>query len=280
MNHDPLAWGRPSDVAYGRYNTRIANASSNMADHQSLDNFPKMNTQQPIITGTSVIALKYKDGVIMAADTMGSYGSLMRFNNIERLVKVGLETVVGISGDISDMQHIHRVLDELETTEEVYDSDGGHNLRAPNVHEYLSRLMYHRRNKMDPLWNAIIVGGFNDDRTPFLRYVDLLGVTYGSSTLATGFGNHLAIPLLRRLIPSDPDYINVLEEDAKKVVMDCMRVLFYRDARSLDNFSVVTIRNKSDNSNMVEFEFEKKIQVTDQSWKFAKDLKGYGSSQQ
>lgn len=278
MNHDPLAWGRPSDSTYGRYNAQIANASSAQADHQSLDNFPKMNTQQPIITGTSVIALKYKDGIIMAADTMGSYGSLMRFNNIERLVKVGLETVVGISGDISDMQYIHRTLDELETTEEIYDSDGGHNLRAPNVHEYLSRLMYHRRNKMDPLWNAIIVGGFNDDRTPFLRYVDLLGVTYGSSTLATGFGNHLAIPLLRRLIPSDPDYVNVLEEDAKKVVMDCMRVLFYRDARSLDNFSVVTIRNNGDND--AEFDFEKKIQVTDQSWKFAKDLKGYGSSQQ
>lgn len=275
MNHDPLAWGRPSDSTYGKYSHAIAQASYT----ESSDNacFPRKNTQQPIITGTSVIALKFKDGIVMAADTVGSYGSLMRFNNIERLVKVGSETVVGISGDISDMQHIHHMLDELENTEEVYDSDGGHNLRAPNVHEYLSRVMYHRRNKMDPLWNAIVVGGFNDDRTPFLRYVDLLGVTYGSSTLATGFGNHLAIPLLRRLIPSDPDYVNVLEEEARNAVMDCMRVLFYRDARSLDNFSVVTIKNDGQN---VDFAFDKKVQITNQSWKFAKDIRGYGSAQQ
>ena len=67
----------------------------------------------------------------MAADHVGSYGSLLRFNNIERLIKVGKETVVGISGDISDLQYIVRLLDELEIDEEVYDNDGGEYLRAP-----------------------------------------------------------------------------------------------------------------------------------------------------
>jgi 20S proteasome subunit beta 7 len=274
MNHDPLSWGRPNDATYGKYNQQIAQASYH--ESSNVDSFPKMNTQQPIITGTSVIALKFKDGVIMAADTMGAYGSLMRFNNIERLIKVGKETTVGISGDISDLQQLERILEELETTEEVYDSDG-HNLRAPHVHEYLSRVMYNRRSKMNPLWNAIIVGGFEDDGSPFLRYVDLLGVTYGSSTLATGFGNHLAIPLLRQLIPSDGDYINVDEEQAKKVVMDCMRVLFYRDARSFDKFSMVVV--KKGEAGKV-FEHTKDIKVDGQSWKFARDIRGYGSAQQ
>lgn len=27
--------------------------------------------RQPIVTGTSVLAIKYKDGVLMAADTLG-----------------------------------------------------------------------------------------------------------------------------------------------------------------------------------------------------------------
>lgn len=35
------------------------------------DNGPKQNTQQPIVTGTSVIAVKFKDGVVMAADNLG-----------------------------------------------------------------------------------------------------------------------------------------------------------------------------------------------------------------
>ena len=166
MNHDPYYWGRPSNETYGAYNHKIANAGQ-YSHESNTSNFPKMNTQQPIVTGTSVVALKFKNGIIMAADHVGSYGSLLRFNNIERLIKVGKETVVGISGDISDLQYIQRLLDELEIEEEVYDNDGGDYLRAPNVHEYLSRVLYNRRSKMNPLWNAIIVGGFEKDRTPF-----------------------------------------------------------------------------------------------------------------
>ncbi|CUM47464.1 unnamed protein product [Debaryomyces tyrocola] len=274
MNHDPLSWGRPRNDVYGQYNHQIANATiSNDADSCNLTNFPKMNTQQPIITGTSVVSLKFKDGIIMAADNLGSYGSLLRFTNMERLLRVGKETIVGVSGDISDMQQLERLLEELETTEEVYDNDGGHNLRAPHVHEYLSKVLYNRRSKMNPLWNALVVGGFNDDGTPFLKYVDLLGVTYGSSAISTGFGSHLAVPLLRQLVPKDPDYENVTEEQARDAILNCMRVLFYRDARSLDKFSLVTIKKGE------ELKFEKDLKCENQSWKFAQDIRGYGSAQ-
>lgn len=272
MNHDPLSWGRPRDDVYGPYSQQISNARIN-ENSSDVRNFPKMQTQQPIITGTSVIAVKFKDGIIMAADNMGSYGSLLRFSNIERMIKVGDQTIVGMSGDISDLQYIERILEKLETEEEIYDSDGGHKLRAPHVHEYLSRLMYQRRSKMNPLWNAIIVGGFNDDGTPFLKYIDLLGVTYGSSALATGFGSYLAVPLLRKLIPNDPDYEFIEEEAARKVITDSMKVLFYRDARSMDKYSLVTIRKDKP------LEFEKNISCDNQSWRFAENIRGYGSKQ-
>ena len=29
--------------------------------------------RQPIVTGTSVLALKFKDGIMMAADTLGAF---------------------------------------------------------------------------------------------------------------------------------------------------------------------------------------------------------------
>jgi 20S proteasome subunit beta 7 len=275
MNHDPFQWGRPSNETYGGYNHAIARANnSETLDNQALQSFPKMNTQSPIITGTSVLGIKFKDGIVMAADNLGSYGSLLRFNNIERLIKVGKETVVGISGDISDFQQIQRILEELETEEEVYDNaEGSNNLKAPHVHEFLSKVLYNRRSKMNPLWNAVIVGGFYEDGTPFLKYIDLLGVTYGSSTLATGFGSYLAIPLLRQLIPYDEDYSKVTVEQAKRAVMDSMRVLFYRDARSAETFTLVTVKRDG-------VEYEKDVQVTNQSWEFAKDIRGYGSKQQ
>ncbi|KAF3992147.1 hypothetical protein FT663_01282 [Candidozyma haemuli var. vulneris] len=271
MNHDPFAWGRPRDDVYGAYNHAIAGASTKEASE-----IPTSHTQQPIITGTSVLGLKFKNGVALAADNMGSYGSLLRFSNLERLIRVGEETIVGISGDISDLQHIERLLHQLETDEEVYDSDGGHKLRAPHVHEYLTRLLYNRRSKMDPLWNAIIVAGFNDDRTPFMRYVDLLGVAYGASALATGFGSHLAIPLLRKLVPYDSDFEKVAEEDAREAIVNSMRVLYYRDARAGDKFSFVVL---TFDEGKVDVKFEKGVKVDNQSWKFAENIIGYGSKQ-
>ena len=69
-----------------------------------------------------------------------------------------------------------------------------------------------------------------------MAYVDLLGVTYSSSTLATGFGAYLAQPLLRKAVEGNEDTLT--EQDAEKIIEDCMKVLFYRDARSLNKVTV------------------------------------------
>ena len=42
-------------------------------DHSYMQAGPKQHTQSPIVTGTSVIAIKYKDGVVIAADNLGSF---------------------------------------------------------------------------------------------------------------------------------------------------------------------------------------------------------------
>ena len=262
MNHDPFSWGRPSDKLYGPYDTKIANASS-------YD--PQTNTQQPIVTGTSVIAMKYDNGVIIAADNLGSYGSLLRFNNVERLFPVGKNTVVGVSGDISDMQHIQQLLEDLET-ENNYDNsfaDTSEALQPSYVFEFLVSVMYNRRSKMNPLWNALIVAGVEHGE-PFLKYVNLLGVAYSSPTLATGFGAHLALPLMRRVVDRDEDVERTNLQAAEKVMLESMKVLYYRDARSSRKFSMAIIDK---DQGLV---FKKDLMVENMQWEFAKDIRGYG----
>lgn len=50
----------------------------------------------------------------MAADTLGSYGSLARFRDVERLCSVGDRTLVGASGDIADFHAIKHMLGDIE----------------------------------------------------------------------------------------------------------------------------------------------------------------------
>ena len=56
------------------------------------------------------MAIKYKDGIMMAADTLASYGSLAQIRDMKRLAPVNQETCIGAGGDMSDWQAIQQIL--------------------------------------------------------------------------------------------------------------------------------------------------------------------------
>ncbi|XP_060175213.1 proteasome subunit beta type-4-like [Lycium barbarum] len=70
-------------------------------------------TQYPYVTGTLIIGIKYKDGILLAADMGGSYGSTIRYKCVKGLNSVGKHSLLGASGEISDFQEILKYLDEL-----------------------------------------------------------------------------------------------------------------------------------------------------------------------
>ena len=84
---------------------------------------------------------------------------------------MGTHTIVGASGDVSDMQFLfEKQLENLVIAEE-YQNDG-HHLRAKHVYSYLSRVLYARRGKFNPLWNVLIVAGW-DDGKPWVSFTCL-----------------------------------------------------------------------------------------------------------
>jgi len=195
----------------------------------------KKHTLEPFVTGTSVVAIRYDGGIVMAADTLGSYGSLARYRQIPRLVPLG-DVLIGGSGDISDFQFILKDLEALRTHE--YCHEDGVYLDAQETWSYLTRRMYLRRNKFDPLWNQIVVAGCRNGK-PFLGTVDLHGTNYEDVTIATGYGGHLARPLLRNAI--DKYGAQMTKEQAFEVVEASMKVLFYRDCRTINRIQFATV---------------------------------------
>ena len=67
------------------------------------------------------------------------------------------------------------------------------------------------------------------DGAPFLGSVDLRGTAYEDDVIATGYGSHLALPIMRAKWTPELD-----EGEARALLEDCLRVLFYRDCRALD----------------------------------------------
>ncbi|KAL8417481.1 hypothetical protein RB594_001230 [Gaeumannomyces avenae] len=284
MDHRPQAWGRPRDDVYGAYDASYLHTAG-----------AKQATQAPVVTGTSVVGLKFKDGVVIAADNLASYGSLARFTSTHRLRSFANSSVVGFGGDVSDMQYLDRHLTEL-AIDEAYanppdsslpeaagegegDDEGRtataaeerkNGLNAANLHKYLSKLLYGRRNKFDPLWNQILVAGLDADDAPFLASADLRGTVFSAPALASGYGSMLAIPIMRKVAATEEDAASLTRDEAVAVVRECMKVLFYRDARSHDSYSLAVVTKAG-----VELSTEERLQ--DQSWAFADRIKGYGT---
>lgn len=207
----------------------LPSANSHAAAHAA----PRNHTTHPILTGTSVLALKYRDGVMMASDTLASYGGLARFSNIVRLHPVGDNTLIGVTGDLSDFDSVQDLL-RRRVWEDTC-ADDGDRITAPEIYSYLSRVMYQLRSKQDPWWATLLIGGVTPSPTgpkTFLGVVDKLGMCFEGDYLTTGYGSHLALPLLRNKWRPD-----MSEEEAKALLDECMRVLSYRDCRTVNRIT-------------------------------------------
>ncbi|CAB3373348.1 Hypothetical predicted protein [Cloeon dipterum] len=208
-------------------------------------NFPNMRSssgeeemqrsQTPITTGTSVLGLKFDNGVIICADTLGSYGSLARFRDCQRVMKVNNNIAVGVGGDYADFQYLKRVIDQKIMDEHI--ADDGFALKPKALYTWLTRVMYNRRNKFDPLWNNYVVGGMQEG-VPFLGAVDLRGMAYQDRHIATGYGSYIALPLLRDAADKNP---NMSLQQAKEIMEKCLEVLYYRDARSFPKYQMAIV---------------------------------------
>jgi 20S proteasome subunit beta 7 len=207
---------------------------------------PNQHTTRPMVTGTSVVGICYEGGVLLAADTLLSYGSMAKSQCAQRLHIVGSTTggstgsttssgsvIVGASGEYSDYTKLCRLLDQQDLQERrtVLMSDSQETeITAESTWNYLRMILYSKRNQMNPYWNSVLVAGFGnsaDSSKPFLGMVDPIGTTVHDNVLATGFGAWLALPLLR-----EQWHAHLTEGEARALLEDCMKVLFLRDCRA------------------------------------------------
>lgn len=205
----------------------------------------RQHTTRPIVTGTSVLGIVYNGGVMLAADTLLSYGTMAKQQRVPRLHAItGTNTLIGASGEYSDFQMIINVLEsealqETRTSKSLMDSlyaveeNTGSKMTAASTWNYLRFVMYSKRNKFNPYWNDIVVAGVDNENKPFLGMVDKIGTTVKDNMIATGFGSYIALPLLR-----DKWHPNLTEAEARTLLEDCCRVLFYRDCRASNTIQI------------------------------------------
>lgn len=223
---------------------------------------PMRHTLTPITTGTSVLGIKFDKGVMIACDTLGSYGSLARYRKVSRVMRVNDTTIMGADGDYADFQFLKSVIEQKCISDRC--AGDGFQYTAPSLHSWLTRVLYNRRSKFNPLWNSLVVGGFAGDE-PFLGYVNKIGTAYEAPSIATGYGAYIAQPLLRDALDKKP---NLTEADAKELLKQCITVLYYRDGRAWNKYEIATVTSDAP------AKIEGPLEVTG-DWSIATMVKGY-----
>ena len=84
---------------------------------------------------------------------------------------------------------------------------------------------------MDPLWNSTIVGGVRRDTGEvFLGMVDMYGTKVEQNYQLTGLASHYCQVLMENKWNAF-----MTEAEARQLIEECMRVMFYRDKKATDD---------------------------------------------
>ena len=110
--------------------------------------------------GTSVFALRYKDGIMIGADTGITYGSMRKHKNTSRMAELGEEGIFACSGEMSDFQNFEKTL-KTKYEEDLIENDGACFLHPKDYFNWIARTQYQKRLKSDPLFVTVVVGGIN-----------------------------------------------------------------------------------------------------------------------
>jgi len=192
---------------------------------------PTEHTLSPIVTGSTVIGVKYDGGVLIAADTLASYGNQARYKDFVRMRKVGNFTMLGASGEMSDFQKLGNMLDDLD--EEDWLNQDGCMMGPKEYSAYIGRVMYNKRTKGNPFYNQLVVAGKKGDGASMLAFVDHQGTYFEDDYVATGFGAYFAMPILREEWKP-----TITKAEATELIIKSLKLCFYRDCRAYNRYTI------------------------------------------
>ncbi len=168
-------------------------------------------------TGTTTVGIKVKDGVVLAADTQASMGSMVESLNVRKVLPITDRIAITTAGTVGDLQALART---LEAQAKYYQFTWGKPMTTRAMANLLSNIL--NENKWFPYMVQIIIGGYVD--IPELASLDALGGLVFDNYTSTGSGSPFAIAVLEEGYREDMSI-----EDAKELAVRAVRTAGKRD---------------------------------------------------
>ena len=183
------------------------------------------------IPGGSAIGAVFRDGVVLAAEKLITYGHFVASKVAKKTFTVRPYVGVVGSGLIGDLQKLIQI---LEVNVNLYEQEMKRPISVKGVARLLSVVMYSAKHL--PYLIQVIVGGVDRVEGPTLYVMDPLGSVIKDDYGAVGTGGEIITGILERMYRKD---VNVKE--GEEIVVNAMKAAYKRDVLSGDAADILVI---------------------------------------
>jgi len=188
-------------------------------------------------TGTTIVGIVCKDGVIMASDRQSTAGNIVMNKNSQKTKKINDYLLVSGTGMVSDIQRIEKVLSAELKLKELRSKSRPSVKQSANL---LSNMLYSgiRQPSMIPTQMGSLIGGFNEDGTCELYSIEPAGsvVKVEDFDANCGSGMPYVLGLLERQYKK-----GLSVEEGVELAKECIKSSTQRDTGSGFGIDIFTI---------------------------------------
>lgn len=184
-------------------------------------------------TGTTTVAIKCKDGIVLGADTRVTAGYFIAHKRGKKIHMITPYIAMTIAGVVADAQVIINV---LRYNVNLYEIRINKKMTVKSAARLLSLVLFN--NRLFPYITELIIAG--KDMTEFNIYrLDLFGSLIKDRIVATGSGSSIAIGVLESEYKED-----LSVKDGIKLVAKALLAAMKRDVASGDDMDIAIIDEK------------------------------------
>lgn len=189
-----------------------------------------VNKNMKKYTGTTTLAIKCKDGVVLGSDTRVTAGYFIAHKTGKKIFKIKDHLAVTIAGVVADAQAI---IDSLKFYANLYEVNYGRLMNTRSAAKLLSLILY--QNRLYPLITELIVAGRDNNKYSIFK-LDPFGSLIEDKYAVSGSGSTIAVGIIESEYREDIS-INEGIQLAIKALVSAMK----RDIGSGDDFNIAII---------------------------------------
>ena len=191
-------------------------------------------------TGTTILGIICKDGVVMASDRRATAGNLIAMKNAKKAVQINDYLVIAGTGNMSDIEMQKKIIAAQLRLKELKSK------KRPTVREaanLIGMITYQniRQPAMIPSIVGTLVAGFNEDGTTELYSIEPSGTAIQVEDYDANFGSGMpyVLGLLERQYKKNMDV-----KEGVELVIEALKSSTQRDTGSGNGIDVFVITKK------------------------------------